>query len=68
MVSLSDILYIIKYILVVGIFIGILLTPVYLAAANSREKYDAMRVRSASWLFGWSIIGWIFTLFVSAKK
>ena len=68
MISLNEFLLILKYIVVAIIFIGIVLTPAYLAAINDKQKYDSMRARVGSWLFGWSFIGWFFALFVSAKK
>lgn len=68
MISLNEILLILKYAIVALIFVGIFLMPAYLAAVNDRSKYDAMRARVGSWLFGWSFIGWFFALFVSAKK
>ncbi len=68
MISASELLLVIKYVAVVGIFICLVLTPAYLAAANGKAKYDCMRSRVGSWLFGWTFIGWIFALFVSAKK
>ena len=63
-----NILIYLKYAAIVCIFVCIVLTPAYLAAANEKSKYDMMRARCGSWLFGWSFIGWIFALFVSAKK
>jgi len=63
-----NILLILKYIAVIGIFVCIVLTPTYLACANKTQKYDMMRIRVGSWLFGWSFIGWLFALFLSAKK
>ncbi len=68
MLSVNDILLIIKYVIVVAIFAIIVLTPAYLAAANDKSKYDRMRARMGSWMFGWSFIGWIFALFIGAKK
>ena len=68
MINLNDILLILKYIGVIAIFIGIVLTPAYLASANNRSKFDKMRVRTGSILFGWSFVGWLFALFISAKK
>ena len=68
MVSINDILLVLKYTGAIIVFICILLTTAYLAAANDKEKYDCMRSRVGSWLFGWSFIGWIFALFVSVKK
>ena len=61
-------LLIIKYIALVCILVCIVLAPAYLAAANGLQKYDRMRTRCGSWLFGWSFIGWLFAIFVSAKK
>ncbi len=68
MISLNGILLVLKYIIVAMIFVGILLTPAYLAVANGRSKYDVMRTRMGSWMFGWSFIGWFFALFVASKK
>jgi len=68
MISVSDILLVLKYIAVVVIFVCIVLTPVYLASANNRSKYDQMRVRMGSLMFGWSFVSWLFALFISAKK
>ncbi|MBR3511050.1 MAG: hypothetical protein IKN73_03235 [Alphaproteobacteria bacterium] len=59
---------VLKTILIICVFICVILTPAYLAAMNDKSKYDCMRARCASWLFGWSIVGWLFALFVSAKK
>jgi len=65
---MHDILFTLKYLCLIGIFICLLLAPAYLAAANGSAKYDKMRTRVGSWLFGWTFIGWFFALFVSAKK
>lgn len=64
----GEFLLVIKYFVVVCILVCLMLTPAYLAAANEKSKYDNMRARVGSWLFGWSIVGWIFALFVSVKK
>lgn len=68
MINMSNILLVLKYIAAIIIFVCIVLTPAYLASANDRSKYDKMRVRMGSLMFGWSFIGWIFALFISAKK
>ncbi|MBR3147997.1 MAG: superinfection immunity protein [Alphaproteobacteria bacterium] len=68
MISIAKILLGLKYIAVIGILVCIILTPMYLASANNRSKFDQMRVRMGSVMFGWSFIGWIFALFISAKK
>jgi len=63
-----NILLIVKYAVVVCLFICLFLTPAYLAAANDSSKYNRMRVRASSWFFGWTFVGWLFALFVSTKK
>lgn len=68
MLTLKGILLVLKYIVAVAVLLGIILTPAYLAAANGRSKIDVMRVRMGSWMFGWSFVGWIFALFIAAKK
>jgi hypothetical protein len=68
MVSVHDILLILKYVGATIVLICLLLAPAYLAAASGKEKYDCMRARVGSWLFGWSFIGYLFALFVASKK
>lgn len=68
MITLNGLLLILKYVILIAIFVCIVLAPAYLASANGRSKYDQMRVRMGSLMFGWSFIGWIFALFISAKK
>ena len=63
-----NIMLILKYVAVVCILVCLILTPAYLACVNNSSKYDSMRIRTGSWLFGWTFIGWLFALFVSAKK
>lgn len=59
---------IIKYIVAVGALVAIILAPAYLAAKNDKGKADAMRIRVASWVFGWTGIGWLLALFWAVKK
>ncbi len=68
MISLNGILLVLKYIIAAIIFVGIVLIPAYLAAANGRSKYDSMRARMGSLMFGWSFLGWLFALFIASKK
>ena len=63
-----DLLMIVKYAIAITVFVCSVLAPAYLAAVNGREKYDKMRVRCGVLLFGWSILGWIFSLFLATKK
>ena len=59
---------IIKYIVAVIALVAIILAPAYLAAKNDKDKIIAMRVRVASWVFGWTGIGWLLALFWAVKK
>lgn len=59
---------IIKYIVAVGTLVVIVLAPAYLAAKNDKSKAVAMRIRVASWVFGWTGIGWLLALFWAVKK
>ena len=68
MVHGINVLLVLKYAALVFILVCLILTPAYLACVNDSSKYDRMRVRTGSWLFGWTFVGWIFALFVSAKK
>ena len=59
---------IIKYIVAVIALVAIILAPAYLAAKNDKDKITAMRIRVASWVFGWTGIGWLLALFWAVKK
>ena len=59
---------IIKYIVAAGLLVAIIMAPAYLAAQNKKDKIAAMRIRVASWVFGWTGIGWILALFWAIKK
>ena len=61
-------LLIVKHIVAIVVLACIVLAPAYLAAINGRDKQQTYRIRCASWLFGWSIIGWIIALFMASKK
>ena len=59
---------IIKYIVAVIALVAIILAPAYLAAKSEKPKAVAMRIRVASWVFGWTGIGWLLALFWAVKK
>lgn len=59
---------IIKYIFGVMICIAIICTPAYLARQTKKDKINMGYVRLGSWLFGWTIIGWLFALFWGSRK
>jgi len=63
-----NVLLYVKYVLAILLLVVILFAPAYLARVTNKSKYDMMRTRFGSWIFGWSIIGWLFALFVSSKK
>ena len=58
----------VKYIVAVVLLVIVMLAPAYLAAKNDKGKIDAMRIRVASWVFGWTGIGWLLALFWAVKK
>lgn len=57
-----------KYIFATAAVVGVILAPAWLAAKNGKGKIDALRVRVASWVFGWTGIGWLLALFWAIKK
>ncbi|MBO7559825.1 MAG: superinfection immunity protein [Alphaproteobacteria bacterium] len=59
---------IIKYIVAGLALVAIILAPAYLAAKSEKPKTVAMRIRIASWVFGWTGIGWLLALFWAVKK
>ena len=59
---------IIKYIVAGLALCAVILAPAYLAAKNDKAKADAMRIRVASWVFGWTGIGWLLALIWAIKK
>lgn len=68
MITASDVLLIIKYVLAALIVIGVVLAPAWLARQTGKNKQDMILVRLASWIFGWTGIGWLWSLFWSSKK
>lgn len=68
MITPTDILLVIKYAVAIMIVFTIILTPAWLARQTGKNKQDMILVRLASWLFGWTGIGWLWSLFWSAKK
>ena len=63
-----DILLVIKYAIAIMILIAIVLAPAWLARQTGKSKQDMILVRLASWIFGWTGIGWLWALFWAAKK
>lgn len=61
------VLIVLKYILCIILLIGILLFPSWLAAQNKKNKTDIGIVRLATWLFGWTGVGWLVGLWWAVK-
>lgn len=64
----SETILIIKYVAATVVLVAIIMAPAHLAAQNKKGKIDAMRIRVASWVFGWTGIGWLLALFWAIKK
>ena len=58
----------IKYIIAVLLLALIILMPAYLARQTDKDKTDMTRIRIGSWLLGWTVIGWLWSLFKSSRK
>ncbi len=67
-IAIPDIIYLAKYIGAILIFLGIVMTPAYLARQTKKDGPTMGRTRLASWVFGWTGIGWLYALFLAAKK
>jgi len=59
---------IIKYVMATVVLVTIILAPAYLATRNDKDKIKTMRIRVASWVFGWTGVGWLLALFWAVKK
>ena len=57
-----------KYIAAIILFVVITMAPAYLAAKNGKDKFMCLRIRTASWVFGWTGVGWLLALFWAVKK
>ncbi len=63
-----DILLIIKYALGILLVLSIILAPSWIARQNGHGKPQMHAVRLGSWVLGWSIIAWLWSLFWATKK
>ncbi|MBE6458093.1 MAG: superinfection immunity protein [Alphaproteobacteria bacterium] len=68
MITTTEILLYAKYAIGILITLAIIFAPAWLARQNGRGKPDMHAVRLASWVFGWSIIGWLWSLYWATKK
>lgn len=68
MQSMELILLIAKYAAAVALLVLVILAPAWIARQTKRGKQDMILVRLGSWLFLWTGIGWLWSLFWSVKK
>ncbi len=68
MIDITGIFVVLKYAACVVILFGLILLPAWLARQNGKGKPDMHAVRLGSWIFGWSIVGWIWALFWATRK
>lgn len=68
MIDITEFLSFTKYAICVILLIAIILAPAWIARQNGKGKPDMHAVRLASWIFGWSIIAWIWSLFWATRK
>ena len=68
MIDITEFLSFTKYAICVILLIAIILAPAWIARQNGKGKPDMHAVRLASWVFGWSIIAWIWSLFWATRK
>jgi len=59
---------IIKYIFAALLILAILMTPAYLARQTQKGNVDMFKIRCASWLLGWTGVGYLFALYWAVKK
>jgi hypothetical protein len=61
-------LLILKYAVCTAVLTGIVLAPAYLAGVNGKDKHAVLLIRAASWLLGWTVVGWLWALYYSVRK
>lgn len=44
------------------------LAPAWLARQTKKDKWDMGLIRVASWLFGWTCVGWLWALYWAVRK
>ncbi|MFQ6739805.1 MAG: hypothetical protein ACLRFJ_04030 [Alphaproteobacteria bacterium] len=68
MISWHLIFISLKYTIGIVLLLIIVLAPVWIATQTKKSKTTMIFTRILSWLFGWTGIGWLLSLFVSSKK
>lgn len=68
MIQNIDFLVLIKHVIAAALVIGIILAPAWIARQNDKGKPDMHAVRLGSWIFGWSFIAWLWSVFWASRK
>ena len=66
--DIAGFILLLKYFIAINILLAILFAPAWLCRQNKKPKLDMVIVRFGSWVFAWTIIGWLFALIWSSKK
>ena len=64
----GDILIYARYAGAAVALVLVMLTPAYLARQMKKNKLDMVKVRMASWLLGWTGVGWLWALWWAVRK
>lgn len=65
---IGNLIIILKYIIAVALIAIIILAPAWMAAQTKKDKTDTTMIRIGSWVLGWTVIGWLWSLFRGSKK
>ena len=57
-----------KYIVAGAVIIAIMSAPAWFSSQTKKNKTDSVIIRIASWLLGWTGIGWLVALYIAIKK
>lgn len=68
MITLTNIIFITKYVIATALLIGVIMAPAWIARQNKKGGLDMGMVRLIGWLLWWTFVGWLFALFWAAKK
>lgn len=63
-----DIVLVVKYIAAALLAVAIYLAPAWIANQTKKGKDKMQFIRTGSWLFGWTGIGWLLALYWATKK
>ena len=63
-----DVLLCLKYAVAAMILLIIGLAPAWLARQTQKDKLDMVMIRCASWLLGWTGVGWLWALWTAVRK